>query len=745
MEILAPAGNLETFYKAVQGGADAVYFGLKFFNARKPALNFSFEDYREAYFFAKENKIRIYLTLNIDIKEAELILLVKVLEKLKNIPPNALIVKDLGLIYLLRKFYPNFEIHLSTQFGISNHLALKEALKMGVTRVVLSRELNFEELKRISKEKDIPELEVFGHGSMCFSFSGKCLLSSWIGGRSANRGMCLAPCRLKYQTKADQKSSFFSMKDLSLLEDLEKLERLGISSLKIEGRLKSASYVYEVCKLYKQALVGDSAKVNPQILKKFSGREISKGFLYGSQKEDLISQDTSKTGVYLGKIKQEGNRYFLEKDNFPQSSIVKVLPQKIIFYPENLHREKGKLFLDKKVDLDLTGSAAYELFMANEKKEVISDKAVHLKLSFADNTIGVEIKTNTDRRKFEISNKKIVKEKRAVSITTIVDKLENKFYYGWLVEKITIENDFLIAKSFVKNVISEISKAINQLKKSFMLEDITLPREIKACLENIEACTKGRNSLINSIVISQNQLTEIAQNLSLFKEIKFINLRIEDFKNLKNLAKFRQIITHDFKKKMILSFPYVFFEDDINEFQKYASELDFSNLIIEVNDLGLVNFFKDKKVDLVAGSFFNSFNSLGINFLKELGFKKNHLPLEFDYENLDKICLKSPLPLRFLYYGRIPLFLTRVKNLSSDEYKDNLNNFFYLQKSSNLYYFLSDKPFLGAKIIEKDFNISEVIVDLSLEKDPVATFLKISQNQFEENEYSTFNYGKKLK
>lgn len=250
MELLSPAGSPQSFKAALDSGANAVYLGLPWFNARKPAMNFTPETLKESLAEAHSKNVKVYVTLNTDIKPSEIEDAAKVLTLLEELKVDAVIIKDFGLFYLAKTCFPSLELHLSTQFGISNSYAAEQAKKLGATRVIPARELSFNELNALQNSTmDIPEIEAFVQGSMCFSFSGKCLLSSWVGGKSANRGVCQAPCRLKYESGSSE-FPFFSMKDLNLSSKLDDLKKANIHSLKIEGRLKSPGWVGSITSIY---------------------------------------------------------------------------------------------------------------------------------------------------------------------------------------------------------------------------------------------------------------------------------------------------------------------------------------------------------------------------------------------------------------------------------------------------------------------------------------------------------------
>ncbi|MFO7810000.1 MAG: peptidase U32 family protein [Candidatus Delongbacteria bacterium] len=282
MELMSPAGSSDAFFAAVENGTDSVYLGLSIFNARKPAENFRIDKLHEVIKYAHSRSVKIYITLNIDLKSSELEDAARILNLIIGSKADAVIIKDMALIYMLSNYYPPFEYHLSTQFGVANSAAMNMAETLGASRVVLARELDNGEIRMLVRPY-FPKAEVFIQGSMCFSFSGKCLMSSWFGGKSANRGACQAPCRFRFTKEGnEQTSSFFSMKDINLSERITELSELGVSALKIEGRLKSADWVAEITKHYRTLLDGTGTESSDP--SKFSGREQGEGFYGGTSR-----------------------------------------------------------------------------------------------------------------------------------------------------------------------------------------------------------------------------------------------------------------------------------------------------------------------------------------------------------------------------------------------------------------------------------------------------------------------------
>lgn len=298
-ELLLPVGNTESFYAALQGGADAIYLGLKQFNARGRARNFTNGQLPFIVREAKKNNVRVYITLNTVVKNSEIPELIDYLHFLNQAKIDGIIIQDWGVYYLAKHFFPNLSIHASTQLGIHNSMGANFSGDKGFDRVVLARELTLGELETICKKSRV-ETEVFIHGALCYSFSGMCLYSSYSGGRGANRGLCTQPCRRVYSTRK-KNTYLFNLKDNQLIDSVNYLSEIGVNSLKIEGRMKSGEYTFRVAKAYRMVL--DNQENNQEakdLLALDFGREKTSYFL-GKDIRSAIS-DKTVAGVLLGKV-----------------------------------------------------------------------------------------------------------------------------------------------------------------------------------------------------------------------------------------------------------------------------------------------------------------------------------------------------------------------------------------------------------------------------------------------------------
>ena len=309
MELLSPAGSPACALAAFDAGADAVYAGLSKFNARERGENFTPDMMKKIVDYAHAHSKKVYLTLNTLLREAELPELLETLDIIDDIAPDGVLVQDLGVLRLAREYYPDLILHGSTQMGFHNSAGLQMAEKLGLSRVVLERQITMEELAAIRKQTRL-ELEVFVHGSLCCSLSGVCLFSSYLGGWSGNRGKCKQPCRRRYHS--DSGNGFFlSSQDLCTLDILPEIMSSGVSSLKIEGRLRRADYVQNVVSAYRLAMDAasdpaafrDAVPKARELLAKTCGRKWSLGFYTEKSRRDLIKFDAlGASGQLCGKV-----------------------------------------------------------------------------------------------------------------------------------------------------------------------------------------------------------------------------------------------------------------------------------------------------------------------------------------------------------------------------------------------------------------------------------------------------------
>jgi putative protease len=325
MELLAPAGDKQKLIMAIEYGADAVYLASTRFGLRTFAGNFDLEELKEAVEYAHSNNVKVYVTVNIIPHESDLKDLPEYILYLEKIGVDAVICADLGVISMVRRVAPNLAVHVSTQANITNSESAMVFVNMGVKRLILAREMTLEEIKEMrSKIPQDIELEAFCHGAMCISYSGRCLLSNFFTGRDANRGACVQACRWNYEIREISKEQFYPIeedkhgsyilnsKDMCMIDHLDKLEDAGISSIKIEGRMKTEYYVANVVNAYRMALnyLRENENYNlPSEIKnevfKSSHRDYSEGFYFGNPKESLDSSLPIMTHDFIAVVLED--------------------------------------------------------------------------------------------------------------------------------------------------------------------------------------------------------------------------------------------------------------------------------------------------------------------------------------------------------------------------------------------------------------------------------------------------------
>lgn len=355
-EILAPAGNLEKLKVAVLYGADAVYLGGQIFGLREGADNFSIEEMIEGVEFAHKKGVKVYVTVNIIPHNRDFAALPEYLLKLAEIGIDAVIVSDPGILTMVKEIIPEMEIHLSTQANAVNWHSVRFWYEQGIERIVLARELNLKEIQEIKERVSEVGLEIFVHGAMCISYSGRCLLSNYMVNRDANQGKCAQSCRWKYALmeekrpgeyypvfEDDRGTYIFNSKDLCMVEYIPELANLGLDSFKIEGRMKSLHYVATVTSVYRQAV--DSFFANPENyqfdsnwlleLKKVSHRSYITGFYLhppGPEEHNYESSAYVRTYDFMGLVREyfpETQEAVIEvRSKFFQDDIIEIFGPK---------------------------------------------------------------------------------------------------------------------------------------------------------------------------------------------------------------------------------------------------------------------------------------------------------------------------------------------------------------------------------------------------------------------------------
>ncbi len=561
-ELLAPAGSPEVLTIAVNAGADAVYIAGQNYGARAYAKNFSMEEIEKAVEYAHLNGSKIHVTVNTLINNFEIIDVLKYLFELYKIGVDAVIVQDFGLIWLLKTFIPDLEVHASTQMGLNNYSSIKWASKNNIKRVVLPREVTIEQIRQTTEqlEKDDinMDIEVFGHGALCYCVSGKCYMSSYNSGRSGNRGACAQPCRreyrLKYRGYNIGNGYLLSTHDLATYNNLEAISDAGVKSLKLEGRMKSGDYIGTIVNSYRNLLDGNEGDYKKDLHLVFN-RQFTNGYMMGDKPGDVMGRGHSgHEGLYIGDIVDiEDTKVTIEIKN-------KEIP--VILEPGDgiAFKYNGKI---KGIYL--------EDIVKQDENEIIINTTRLVKVG-TEVFISYSKSTHEYLKQFE---KEIIKNNVPLSLSLTWDEnlnLYTKVEYYLDDELINFRHKTLdkFEKAKNKPVTEEILE--KQLKKTggtpFYIENIrfnNMPKDIFIPIREInqirrEILDNATEFLINHYTPTKKSVKAVRKNLTKF---------FEDYKNIKGKSK---------RKTPKLSI----FIDDITQI-KAASGFDLKRIYFDGN------------------------------------------------------------------------------------------------------------------------------------------------------------------
>lgn len=673
IELLAPAGSMESLYGAVNNGADAIYLGGNKFSARAYASNFNNEEIKIAVDYCHSYNIKVYVTINTLLKERELKEAIKYVGYLREIGVDALIVQDLGLVYLIKERYKDFEIHGSTQLTVHNGEGALYFKEKGFKRIVLSRELSLEEIKYISKELQI-ETEIFIHGALCICYSGKCLISSMIGGRSGNRGRCAQSCRMEYTLKSNnsgfKKGYLLSPKDISTVDIIKEIIDTGTSSLKIEGRMKRPEYVVGVVDNYRKAIDKElkgtkynNYKGEKELLQLFNREGFSKAYLKGNIGRDMMSYNFPKnTGIEIGKVDNDFN--IVLDDDISLGDGVRIKDKGFTISKILINNKEVKFA--QKGDIVKVFPKEYkkgDIIFRTSSKELLSELQGRLKPYEKKIKLNVNItfKVNEEIKLITKYNNKtylvygeVVEEasNKPLDKDRIVKALQKSGDYPFKIEHISFEgfNDGFIKISSLNNLRRDLFEDIikNKLKeyrkrdKAFELSyssDIKDSEEIEylyTCTTKTQLNTLIQNGAKNIAldIFQRGKDTLQILDLHLYKDIKFYILTPEIIK-----GEFMEVV------------------EIINKCEDKIRGLVTSNL-------GLVNIYKDK-LKLIGDYKLNVFNSKALEFYKK-DFNNITLSVESNRGEIKEILKDNKSSgAMALVYGKVEVMISEYCPIGS--------------------------------------------------------------------------------
>lgn len=646
LELLAPAGNLESGVIALDSGADAVYCGLKKFSARDRAENFTFEDLSKLINYAHLSSKKVYVAFNTLIKESEIPEAAQTIAKIAELSADALIVQDIGIVSLVRDFFPYLPLHASTQTAIHNSASAKIAKGLGFSRIILERQLTIDEIRLISENSPV-ETEIFIHGALCCSLSGQCLLSSWIGAYSGNRGKCKQACR--FPSFSEPGKFPLSTRDLSLADEIPLLKKIkNLAALKIEGRLRSTDYVKNVVTAYRMLLDADE-KQFPEALKEakkilnFScGRDSSGAFK--NNFASLINPMRSGTsGIKCGKVTKLSLSGFYAKldsklhlgdkvrvQNQNGSSASSFTIKKLFLGGNEVKSAAGGSIVfipcERKVSLSSylfkIGESTSTSLAKIAKLASIPTKEIDLELSISQDLIKIKASSLEWKKHYQFQNAKnqaLSKEQ----VQEIFRETANPRFSAGKIE-IFIDSLYFAPLSHLKEIRREFW--------TWLAENFDPMKEKKECAE-----------------ISLNRFMEFYNN---FKAREWTNLPS---------AKLAESSPKTIDRNKEFCLPFFTHEKELNSLSnKISDAYQNSHRIFRVRSLAAFYLLKKyKDIKIITSYPLQCANSLAACEFRKLGAEIVQIWVELEKPEIKKLLNKSPVKMEIFKEGFLPIFFTR--------------------------------------------------------------------------------------
>ena len=778
-ELLAPAGSMESLYAAVENGANAVYLGGKLFNARQNASNFGYEEIKEAIAYAHLNRVKVYVAINILIDDREMDKALDYIKFLYEEDIDAIIVQDLGLAKLVRELFPTLNIHASTQMTINNLEGVKFLEDLGFTRVVLARETPLEEIKRIRRASSI-ELEGFIHGALCVSYSGQCLMSSVIGGRSGNRGRCAQPCRMPYSIVDKegellddwQELHLLSPKDLNTLDYIKELIEAGIKSLKIEGRMKRPEYVATIVETYRKAIDGNIriSEKNKDDVEQIFNRGFTKGLALGDFGRDFITVDRpDNRGTKLGTVinanrdrvfillenklkKEDGIEFVLLNGKYKglKSPVDGKAGDTVEMKKIGNIRRNSPVYKSSSIELLEKAQRSYEenknIYPIDMEIRIKIGEKPSLKFIYRD----YEKINEVDFIVEEAKNKGLSEEKIRDQLSKLGD---TQFSLNNL--KIDLSENSFLPLSVLNELRRDGSDLLNDYlqnvnsRKRFNDEDY---REKKEKVLNLNKDVKMDKRKLSIKLDSIEQLDEIE-----LKKLDRIYLPSAD--NLVEIVK-------DLKEKEIevyISTEKILYESEFKSLEKNLEPIKSIIDGVSVQNIGTLNYIKENYDFKIHGDIgLNIFNSYTVDFFKKMGLDSMTLSAELNLSQIKNIDKLAGGDLEAIVYGYLTVMVTKtcpmalVKGCKDDRecktckfadgygLNDRMDKTFYMSRKEDYTNIYNSVPLIVLDSMDQIYSsgISSGRLDFTIERENIkeiqTAYHKYIKNIWNEKEAREF-------
>ncbi|SJZ36825.1 DUF3656 domain-containing U32 family peptidase [Garciella nitratireducens] len=741
-ELLSPVGSMEALIAAVENGADAVYLGGKSYSARQYASNFDNQELKQAVEYCHLQNVKLYVTINTLLKEQELKEIFEYILFLYGIGVDALIIQDLGLLKILQKILPEFPIQSSTQMTIHSLEGVKLLEKEGFYRVVLARELSLKEIKYIVDRSNI-EIKIFNHGALCISYSGQCLMSSIIGGRSGNRGRCAQPCRKRY-TLVDLKNQvdlskfngfLLSPKDLNTIEQIQYLIDSGAQSFKIEGRMKRPEYVAIVTALYRKAIDQyveeqkiDITQKDVKELTQIFNRGFTTAYFFSNPGKDFISREKpNNRGILLGTI-QSIHQKSKKMDVLLQESLQKgdgievwnmgrANTGMIIPYIQVNGKNVERASAGKKIAIPLlknvrVGNKVYKTsdsFLLKKAQDTFRTQYQRKQKIYGSIFIfkGQPLKLSIwdeNNHKISVIGEKLVEKarKRPLDRDRIIKQLEKLGGTPFVLEGMEVNMD-VDATIALKEINAIRRKAVEKLKQKILkknrfieikekkkiFQDLWNENDQKKTIKPILSAKVGTLEAVKAL--SKTDITEIIFG----GDIRF---NIDLYRRALILAKENQ-------KRIIFAFPRISRQNYILLLQEKKKELlNLSPDGLLLSNLELVHVFQDVSIEKEGDFTLNVLNHLAVEKLYEMGLDSICISPELRLKEIQEIKKYTNVPLNLFIHGDIEMMLSEYCPISCKDRKEEC-----ISCENTLKYALKDEKGMIFPLYIDDFGRSHIL------------------------------------
>jgi len=712
-ELLAPAGSPEVLTIAVNAGADAVYLAGQQYGARAYAKNFTIEEIEKAVNYAHLNGAKIHVTVNTLINNFEIVDVLKYLFKLYQIGVDAVIVQDLGLIWLLKTFIPELEVHASTQMGLNNYPSFKWASKNNIKRVVLPREVSIEQIKdthdQLEKDNIDMDIEVFGHGALCYCVSGKCYMSSYNSGRSGNRGACAQPCRreyrLKYRGYNIGNGYLLSTHDLATYDNIQAISDAGVKSLKLEGRMKSGDYIGTIVNSYRNIIDGNPGDYKKDLHLVFN-RQFTNGYMMGDRPGEVMGRGSSgHEGLYIGDITNiEDTKVTIEIKNKeipiilePGDGIAFKYNGKIkgIYLENIIKQDENEIIIDTtrlvKVGTEVFISyskSTHDYLKQFEKETIKNNVGINLSLTWDENlNLFTKVEYHIDDELINFRHKTLDKFQKAknkpVTEETIEKQLNKTGGTPFYIENIRFNNmpkDIFIPIREINQIRREILDTATEL----LINHYTpTKKSVKAVRKNLTKFFEDYENAPNKTKKKTPKLSVFIDDISQINAVSGFDLKRIYFDrncHYNNPEDYFNDIKETLKKASLMASPTELVwvlssfisEEDANRCNEIVKELENEGIIVSVmGDFpGMAEIFD---CPIYGNHNLNVWNSFAVRDLNEAGFKSLILSSELSGEEIRELINKNHdrnIELEMIVNGNLEVIVSKDDFTNLNDGKD---------------------------------------------------------------------------